>query len=147
MRRPVFGFAVLMTAIVLQSDRISAQSSSAQKVAQQSGEDIVKALGQQKYKLVWDEKVSQWFKKQVTEDGFLANMSMGRAQLGSMQSTSLVSSEYASTDPSSGFRGDIYALTFRSKYANGELYERIVVIKDIDGQFKLSGIFASPVPK
>ena len=114
--------------------------------AQTSAQTIIDALGNQKYKIVWDKYTSQWFRTKVTEDAFLANMSMGRAQLGVIQKSSLVSSDHSTSDPATGYQGDIYAFTYRDKYSVGEFYERIVLIKEPDGQYRMSGLFGSPVP-
>jgi len=117
-----------------------------QAIAQKAAETIVNALGTQKYSLLWSQYTSQWFKSKVDENVFLANLSMGRAQFGQIQKISLVSFEHATSDPVNAFQGDIYAFTFRDKYPIGEFYERIVVIKDTDGQFRMSGLFGSAVP-
>jgi len=142
-------FAALCSAILLLSffvPQAPAQTAADKVAAEKSGEGIVNAFGTRKYKLVWDQMTSQWFKSRVTEEAFLANLSMGRAQLGAMQSTKLVSTDYATQDPSSGYQGSIYAMMFRSKYASTDIFERIVVIKDGDGNFRLSGFFATPAP-
>ena len=145
MKRLLFIFAIAGMAALM--PRLASHAQSGQVAAEKAAREIVQALAEQKYKLVWEEKVSGWFKKQVTQDAFLSNMSMGRVQLVSLQSSALVSSEHASRDPTTGYEGDIYAFVFRDKYSVGEFYERIVVTKDADGQYRLSGIFGSPVPK
>lgn len=116
------------------------------EVAQKAAQQIIDALGHQKYKAVWDEYTSEWFRNKVTEDSFLSGMSMGRAPLGIIQQSSLVATDHTTSDPVSHYQGDIYAFTFRDKYSVGEFYERIVVIKDRDGQYRLSGLFGAPVP-
>lgn len=120
---------------------------SQQAEAEKSAVEIMKMIGQQKYKDVWATRISAWFKQRVpSEDVFLANMSMGRAQLGHVQQTLVISSEYAKSDPATGYQGDIYAITFKNSYQVGNFYERIVVIKEADGKYRLSGIFGSPAP-
>jgi hypothetical protein len=138
---------VVLLGLTISGTPCGAQDAAAQQAAEQAAQSIISALGQQNYKLVWDQKTSGWFKQHVTSDAFLSNMAMSRGQLGTLQSTSLVTQEHATSDPSTGYQGDIYAFTFRDKYSAAEVYDRIVVIKDSDGQYKLSGIFAAPVPK
>jgi hypothetical protein len=58
----------------------------------------------------------------------------------------VIGREHTNKDLATGVDGDIYAITFRNKYSTGEFYERIVVVKDSDGQYRLSGISGSPVP-
>lgn len=113
--------------------------------AVQSATDIMKLIGQQKYKDVWAKETSDWFKQRVpSEDMFLANMSMGRAQLGNILTSVLISSEFSKNDAATSYQGDVYAITFKNSYKVGSFYERIVVIKDADGEYRLSGIFGSP---
>ncbi|MGA7120921.1 MAG: DUF4019 domain-containing protein, partial [Polyangiaceae bacterium] len=91
------------------------------------------------------ENTSDWFKKRTTKDSFLANMSLGRQPLGaSVSPPEFVDMSYAKADPATNYQGEIYAFNFRTSYTVGKFYERIVVIKDLDGKFKLSGVFGSP---
>src|SRR6476620_4571186 len=115
--------------------------------AQQSAEQILRELDNQDFKAVWDRDTSEWAKKNWQEDAFLANMAIGRPQLGKLQNIQIISKEHTNKDQSTGVAGDIYAMTFKNKYTTGEFYERIVVIKDSDGQYRLSGIYGSPVPR
>jgi hypothetical protein len=115
--------------------------------AKQAAEDVLRSLADGQFKTVWDQKVSKVFKDRTSENLFLANMSIGRPQLGKLLSLTSVSVEYAKEDPQTGYKGDIYAVTFRSKYTVGEFFERIVVVMDVDGKYKLAGIFGSPVPR
>jgi hypothetical protein len=124
-----------------------AQEDGAQKAAEKAAEEIISALGQQNYKLVWSELTSEWLKKQQTEATFLANMEKDRSPLGILQTSSLVSREGPARDPSTGYQGDIYAFTFRDKYPIAEINDRILVFADSDGQYRLGGLFPAPVPK
>ena len=73
-------------------------------------------------------------------------MSMSRPQLGKLLASQVIAKEHATFDPSTNYTGDIYAITFLDKYTLGEFYERVVVAKDSDGKYRLSGIYGSPVP-
>ena len=114
--------------------------------AQQAAESILQSFSKQEYLTVWNSKTSQWAKTNWDQNAFLASMSIGRPQLGTLQTISVIAREHTTHDPSTGFDGDIYAITFRNKYTNGEFFERLVVVKDPDGQYRLSGIYGSPVP-
>lgn len=116
-------------------------------VAQQAAEDIVRSLAAGQFKDVWNQKVSKFLKDRVSEDVFLANMAMGRPQLGKLVSLKLVSSNRLSKDPATGFEGDIFFVVFRNAYAAGEFYEHVAVVKDADGKYRFSGINGAPVPK
>jgi hypothetical protein len=138
----------IIASLLVGSTSCSAQPAAAsENAAQKAAEDILQSLSNGEFKTVWDKKVSRFIKDRTSEDAFLSNMSMGRPTLGKLQSFTLVSREHASRDPASGFIGDIYSMTFRSKYPTGEFYERIVVLKEADGAYRLSGIGGSPVPK
>jgi hypothetical protein len=113
--------------------------------AEKSAEDIVAALGSRNYKVIWDQMTSQWFKSRVPEDAFIANLTMGRQVLGTSRGSTLISTEYGTQDPS-GYQGPIYAMMFRSKYSSSDVFERIVMIKDQDGKFRMSGLNATPAP-
>jgi hypothetical protein len=69
---------------------------------------------------------------------------MGRAQLGPASNSRIIDVQFSMEDPSSGFKGSIYSVTFASTYAVGQVYDRIVVVKDPDGHFRLSGFWATP---
>jgi Protein of unknown function (DUF4019) len=114
--------------------------------AEQAAKEILRSLSKQEFKLVWEQKTSEWAHKNWSKDTFLASMSMGRPMLGELKGITTISREHTNTDQATGYEGDIYAIMFRSKYTVGEFYERVVVVKDPDGQYRLSGIFISPVP-
>ena len=135
--------AGILTGILLWSLPVQAQESAAQKAA----EEILRSMSDGKFKQIWDNKVSKFFKDRTTENVFLANMAMGRPQLGKLLSLQRVSTQHLNQDPGSGFQGDIYFVLFRSAYTNGEFFEHIAVVKDADGEYRLSGINGAPVPK
>ena len=124
-----------------------AQDDGAQKAAEKAAEEIISALGQQNYKLVWSQLTSEWLKKQETEATFLENMEEGRSPLGILQTSNLVSRQGPAKDPATGYQGDFYAFTFRDKYLTAELNDRILVIAESDGEYRLAGFFVLPVPK
>jgi hypothetical protein len=124
-----------------------AKAQQAQEIkAQQAAETILRRLSKQEFKGVWDQATSEWAKKNWSEDAFLSSMAIGRPQLGVLQGLQVIGREYSNKDSMTGYEGDIYAITFRSKYSLGEFYERIVLNKDQDGEYRLSGIYGSPVP-
>src|SRR5262249_25269462 len=84
--------------------------------AQQAAEGILSSLADQEFRGVWDKKVSEWARKNWSQDGFLASMAMGRPVLGALRSVQVISREHATKDPSTGAEGDIYSITFRTKY-------------------------------
>ena len=138
---------MIIASLLVGSMSCSAQTPAASETAaQKAAEDILQSLSAGDFRTTWDKKVSKFIKDRTSEDAFLSNMSIGRPALGKLQSFTLVSREHASQDPASGFIGDIYSITFRSKYPTGEFYERIVVLKEADGVYRLSGISGSPVP-
>jgi hypothetical protein len=119
----------------------SAQEANAQEAAQY----ILGQLAQPQYDLLWDQKVSDYAKSHMSKDAFVSRMAIARPQLGKLISFSTVSREHTMRDQLTGFEGDMYAITFRSKYEVGEFYERIVVVKDQDGQYRLANLLVSRV--
>jgi len=116
--------------------------------ARRAASDILTSLRTGQYPKLWDSQTSEFFKSKLTRDSFVANMSMGRQQLGSPTGDPrFVDMAYSQSDPATGFKGEIYAFNFLCSYSAGNFYERIVVVKESDGKFRLSGIWGSPAPK
>lgn len=107
---------------------------------------IVRLMNEKKFSLVWDDYVSPYFKAVTVKDQFVANMTIGRAQLGPLSNSQHISTEFATQEPNFNYQGKLYAIMFLNTYGAGKLYERIVVIRDQDGQLRLGGIFGAPVP-
>jgi hypothetical protein len=112
-----------------------------------AAKDILDTMAKGMYQSLWDKKTSQWFKGKIEKNVFISNMSLGRPQLGNLTESEIISIDYATSDQATGYTGHIYAVNFRNKYTVGEFFERIVLIKESDGGYRLSGIFGSPVPK
>ena len=74
----------------------------------------------------------------------MANMTVGRSQLGSANEARFVDMAYSQTDPTTGIKGEIYAFNYATSYTAGKFYERIVVIKEKDGRFRLAGVWGAP---
>ena len=117
-----------------------------QQDAEAAAKAIISSLDGRQYKKLWDAQTSAFFKKQVSEDSFLANMSMGRAPLGKLLNSRFIDVSFSQHDPATGFQGRIYAFNYLNTYAAGKFYERIVVVKEPDGQFRLAGIWGNPAP-
>jgi hypothetical protein len=133
---------ILLAALIAMPDLAKAADSDDAAAAARL---ILTRLQAGQYEAVWNENTSDWFRKRTTKDSFLANMSLGRQSLGGSTSPpEFVDMSYAKADPATNYQGEIYAFNFRTSYAVGKFYERIVVIKDTDGQFRLSGVFGSP---
>lgn len=107
---------------------------------------ILESLFERRYQTLWDNQTSDFFKKQASEQSFLANMSIGRAQLGDKIDSELIDMSFSNYDPATGHKGRIYAFNYLNTYSVGRFYERIVVIKEPDGNFRLAGIWGSPAP-
>jgi hypothetical protein len=113
------------------------------KAAEDATKQIKSELDSNQFADVWDNHIAALFKSHMTKQAFMANLSMGRAQVGKFVSGSFVSMTYATSDPS-GYTGEIYAFTYLDTYANGKYYDRLVVVKEQDGQFRLAGLFSAP---
>lgn len=118
-----------------------------QSDAERAAEKIINDLAAGDYREVWDDQVSMFFKQYVLEDTFLSNMAMVRPQLGELLRIKIFKTEHLDRDPVSGYRGDIYFVTFRNSYATGEFYEGVAVILEEDGLYRMSGFGGAPVPQ
>lgn len=113
-----------------------------------AAKEILASLQAKQFEKLWSSQTSDWYKANVTKDSFLANLTMGRQQLGApVGSPKFIDMAYSKSDPPSGFQGEIYAFNYLSSYTAGKFYERIVVVKEADGKFRLSGLFGAPAPK
>ena len=133
----LFGLSLFFSSEPLADERQSATK---------AARDIVSALSDRKFIQIWDTQMSQFFKDRITKDSFLANMSIGRSQIGNLNSSKIVDVRYTERDPASGYEGKIYSFTFLNIYAVGKFYEQIIVIKENDGIYRLSGLWGSPAP-
>jgi Protein of unknown function (DUF4019) len=145
----VFNLRIWTTLIVVLSSSITLQnalSQSSEASAEMAASDILKSFSNQEFKTIWDQKISDWARKNWSKDGFLSSMAMSRPQLGKLIDSQVITKEHATFDQATNYTGDIYAITFRNKYTTGDFYERLVVVQDSDGKYRLSGIYGSPVP-
>ncbi len=117
-----------------------------QDEALKASRDILTSIQQKQYEKLWKSQVSQFFKSKITKDSFIANLTLGRQQLGAPGESKFIDITYAQTDPATGYKGEIYSFNYLDTYAAGKFYERIVVIKEQDGKFRLSGIWSAPAP-
>ncbi len=118
-----------------------------QEDAEKAAKQILSLIQNRKYEDLWSTKMSEFFRSKMTKDSFLANMTMGRQQLGVAINSKFIDMAYSKVDPASGTKGEIYAFNYLDTYTIGKFYERIVVIKEKDGVFRLAGLWGSPAPK
>jgi hypothetical protein len=115
--------------------------------ATSAANQIQTLIAEQKLNTVWDTLVSKFFKDRFGKSVFIANLSQGQVAMGGRPlSQQFVDVTYSSFDPQSGYKGDIYACRYLTKYPVGSFYQSVVVIKEPDGQYRLSGLFAAPAP-
>ena len=116
--------------------------------AMQTAQQILTLIAENRLNTLWDTRISKFFKDRIGKEVFLANLSQGRVSVGGARSSSqVVDITYTNQDPQSGYKGDIYFCRFLNKYPLGNFYESVVVIKEPDGQFRLSSITAVPAPR
>lgn len=112
-----------------------------------AAKQVQKLIAENQLNILWDRNVSEFFKSRVNKEVFFANLSQGRASVGGAAVASkVVDVTYFNQDPQSGYKGDIYNCRFLTKYPAGNFYESIVLIKEPDGQFRMSGVNAAPAP-
>jgi len=118
-----------------------------QEEAAKAAREILMSIQQRQFEKLWDTQTSTFFKEKMTRDSFMANLSLGRQQLGAPGESKFVDMAYSQFDSTTEYRGEIYAFNYLNTYSAGKFYERIVVIKEPDGKFRLSGLWGSPGPK
>ncbi|RIA31895.1 uncharacterized protein DUF4019 [Ectopseudomonas oleovorans] len=140
-RKPGTGASLPSAGSTTDPDNNSVNKAASEKAAR----NILKLLSEKKYADLWDGQISDWFKLKKNKDAFVADMTIGRSQLGELSASELVSAEGTNYDPSTGYKGPIYSVTFINTYTSGKYFERLVVIKEKDGDFRLAGIWGSTV--
>jgi hypothetical protein len=99
------------------------------------------------FEVLWNDQTSDVFKSSTTKDSFIENLANARQPFGQAAESEFIDMTYAQTDPATGYKGDIYAFNYLNTYAAGKYYERIVVVKNKEGNFRFAGLWASPVSK
>jgi hypothetical protein len=112
--------------------------------ALKAAKEILSSLQQKKFETLWNNQTGEFFKSKTTKDSFIANLTIGRLQLGTPSESKFIEMVYAQSDPATGFKGEIYTFIYLNKYSSGKFYERIVVVKEKDGKFRLSGLWGAP---
>lgn len=115
--------------------------------ADKAAKAILTSLQTKNYEGLWNSQMSDFFRSKMTKDSFLANLTIGRQQIWPLVESKFIDMAYSQIDPASGTKGEIYAFNYLNTYTAGKFYERVVVIKEKDGLFRLAGLFGSPAPK
>lgn len=108
---------------------------------------ILQLLSGADYTEIWESHTGELYKSVVSKDSFMANMSIGRSPLGAMDSSVIVDAAYSEIEPQTGQTGKFYAVTFKNHYMVGDVYERIIVMLESDGVFRMIGHWGSPAPR
>jgi hypothetical protein len=110
--------------------------------AQKAATEIRASIKEGKFELLWETQTSNYFKKAMKKDAFIANMTIGKAQVGPQKESKYIDVAIR-RDPSTGFDGDIYVFTYSATYSGGKLFEQLSLIKE-DDKFKMYGLWATP---
>lgn len=143
MKKSFVSTLILISAVLAASTSFAGDREDAEKAAKQ----VLALLQSKKYEVLWNTQMSDFFRSKMTKDSFLANMTIGRQQLGAATDSKFVDMAYSQVDPATGTKGEIYAFNYLNTYIAGRFYERIVVIKEKDGNFRLAGLWGSPAAK
>jgi hypothetical protein len=118
-----------------------------QDSAIKASKDILSSIQAKNFEALWNSQTSEFFKSKTTKESFIANMTMGRQQLGTPGASKFLDMAYTQNDIATGYKGEIYAFNYLNTYTTGQFYERIVVVKEKDGKFRLSGLWGAPAQK
>lgn len=119
-----------------------------QEDADKAASSILSSLQKKDFETVWNKQMSKFFQSKMTKQSFLANMALASQQLGTTSGSMFIDMAYSQIDPATGTKGEIYAFNYLSTYTiAGKIYERVVVIKEADGKFRLAGLWRAPPPK
>jgi Protein of unknown function (DUF4019) len=93
----------------------------------------------------WTTYVSQYFRDRVTEEAFVAQLSIFRSNFGGPPTSprQLIQTQ-SGTDPATG--QPVYSLRYKVQFPNVQVYQDLTFIKEGASGWKLAGIFFNPVP-
>lgn len=131
-----------LVSLCLAQFAFAADTDDAAQVARQ----IITALDNQQYELIYDATASKTLKDKMSKEVFLTNMTLGRASFGKLAESKELDKGVTESDPVSGYKGKIYTVDYLNRYANGSYYERVVMVREDDGQFRLAGLMGKPAP-
>lgn len=135
---------VTRRALICAMALVPASALGQEAAARQAANTIIQLIAAKKFAELWDVHVSDWFKQRLTRDAFLGNMALGRSMIGQLTSSNVVQTQHSTFDPGSGYSGDIYTFMFLNTYSNARFYETVVVIKEPDGRYRISGLQGAP---
>lgn len=114
--------------------------------ALKAAKEIRKAIQDKKYEEVWNTRMSKAYQSKTTKAAFIINLKLGRQQVGNFVKSTYVDMASGKAQPGSGFDGDVYTFNYQATYEAGNYYERVVIIKDPDGKFRLAGLWGQALP-
>jgi hypothetical protein len=107
---------------------------------------ILQSLNEQKYEFVWESQSSSYLRGKVQRDDFVSSMAIGRAQFGKLVETKMLNASSVDPDPNAGYDGKVFAVNYLNTYAAGKYLERVVLVKEADGRFRLAGLLGRNAP-
>ncbi|ANN68145.1 DUF4019 domain-containing protein [Bordetella bronchialis] len=114
--------------------------------AQNAASQIREAVRQQQYNKLWEQLTSEYFKSITTKSYFVDSLKAGYAAVGAPVSVKNMSHTFMTTMPGLGFKGKFYYFDYYVKYAKAAFFERVVVMEDPDGEYRLAGLWATAAP-
>ena len=107
-----------------------------------------RAVANQRFEEAYDNLLSAFFKEKskTTKAAFVQNLRNGRALVGEVKKTTDISYTYAESDPVSGYKGKMYMFDYKTVYEKGSFTERLVVIQEADGKYRIGGLWSVPAP-
>ena len=132
------GLLILVSSSVVKADDLDEAKSSVTT--------IKRLIAQGDYETLYDKHMSNNFKNQAPRPSFIQNMQQGRRMVGPIRESTFVSHTFSERDALTGYTGKIYSFDYLSKYEQSAFMERLVVIKESDGRFRLAGMWSQPAP-
>jgi len=115
--------------------------------ATKAANEIITSIRDKNFEKLWNLQMSDGLKSQVTKDLFFTRQRERSHQLGVISNSVFIGMERLQTDRLTGFEGVVFAFKCRSSYTTGIFYEEIVIVKEKDGKFRLSGQYMAPWPE
>jgi hypothetical protein len=107
--------------------------------AQAASRAIFDSINAQDFNTLWDKQTSAMFKERINKTIFLSNIAAGMRYSGPPKKSELIDSGYSTRDDATGFVGHIFNFTYQGDFSTGRYLLRLVLIKEPDGQYRMSG--------
>jgi len=137
------GWILLALCCLMAAPAMLAAQDQRNEEAMEAARSWLALVDSEEYEDSWEE-AARSFRSAVTVEAWSAQLTAGRAQVGTAEERELARSE-AMTDPPGAPPGEYVQVTFRSTFSGaGQVTENVVLTHDGDRGWRVAGYFIQP---